>query len=273
MDSANSQTVRPLSPAAILSHWIDSNGLSQKAAARELQWKEPELSMILANRRPISERMARDLARTLADLPDYAGWTPDDWLACQKTFQEWARTSQGAAETWRARSDRFGILSDIDISEAVSAGALKIDPFRDSSIQPASYDLTVSVLTWFNRRNKYGERHRVEILEDRWATLAPGETVHVLARETLHIPVNMTGRLAPVGHLVERGVLCSFGIQLDPGWDGPPFFVLSHQGSEEIDIGFHDPCVSVEFHFLQRPPQNPFGRSPRPERFTGRKDR
>jgi len=273
MDSANSQTVRPPSPAAILAHWIDSLALSQKAAARELQWKEPELSMILANRRPISERMARDLARTLADLPDYAGWTADDWLACQKTFQEWARASESAADTWRAKPDRFGVLSDIDICEAVSAGALKIDPFSETFVQPASYDLTASVLTWFNRRNKYGERHRVEISEDRWATLAPGESVHVLARETLHIPVNMTARLAAVGYLVERGVLCAFGIQLDPGWEGRPFFTLSHQGAEDIEIGFHDACVSIEFQFLQRPPKNPFGKAPRPERFMGRKDR
>jgi plasmid maintenance system antidote protein VapI/deoxycytidine triphosphate deaminase len=271
--TAGTLTERPRSPAGVLSKWIEANGLSQKAAARALQWKEPELSMILANRRPISERMARDLARTLRDMPEFEGWIAEDWMELQKSFLEWTKTSEGARETWRAKGERVGVLCDTDILDAINAGILKIEPFRETSVQPASYDLTAGTLTWFGRRNKDGQRPRFVVSDGKWATLAPGETVHVVARERFLMPVNMTARLVAVGYLVERGVLCAFGIQMEPGWEGQPYFTLFHQGDEDIEIGSDDPCVSVEFQFVHRPPKSPFGKAPRKERFLGRGER
>jgi deoxycytidine triphosphate deaminase/plasmid maintenance system antidote protein VapI len=274
MQDVNLQVNRPSSPASILARWIDDNHLSQKQAARELRWKEPEISMIRTNRRPISERMANDLARTLKHLPGHEQWTAQDWLELQRQFNEWTKTAHGLSETWqtRAKTERVGVLCDDDIIEAVRAGALKIDPFNESYVQPASYDLTAATLTWFGRRDSSGQRLQLNISETQSAKLLPGERVRIDAREHLHIPVNMSARVAAVGSLVHMGVLCAFGIQLDPGWSGQPFFTLFHQGDEDIEIGLEDACVSVEFQFLQRTPKNPFV-EPRSEKFAGRSDR
>jgi len=271
MRDANSQIEeRPVSPAIVLSQWIRAGNLTQKQAARELYWREPELSMILTNRRFVSERMAGDLARVFKDTSPYQGWSATDWLNLQKKFINWTKTAQGASEARRSKGEPVGILCDTDIYEAVEAEVLKIEPFNEMCVQPASYDLTAGILTWFGRFERDGERRQVEISDEKWATLAPGESVRVDAREVLEIPTNMTARVACVGDLVHKGVLCAFGIQLEPGWKGRPFFTLFHQGDEDIEIGPEDACVSVEFQFLQRTPKNPFGKALRPERFAGR---
>lgn len=263
--SVNLALRTPQSPLETITRWIEINGYSQKEAARMLQWKEPELSMVLGSKRMVSERMAHDLARVMADMPGFEGWTWEDWMKMQRDYLVWARSTEGAAEIWKAKAPRTGILCDADILEALESRALRIEPFNKKFIQPASMDLIAQRVTWFGPRQQDGERLAFVVSEDRPAILKPGSTVRVVAREYFHMPDNLVARLAPVGSLVEYGVLYSFGIQLEPGWKGHPFFVLSHQGDEEIEITAQEGCVSVEFQFLPRVPLAPYGVASRPK--------
>lgn len=263
---------RPLSPAAALAAWIEETGYNQKNAALELQWADSELSTVLTNRKKISDRMARDMARVLDQLPAYKGWTAQHWLDVQKNFLRWTKTPKGAAAMWQERTERVGVLCDIDICELAEADVLKINPFDKSRVQPASYDLAAGTLSWFGRRDRNNDARRVELADVQTTILAPGETVLVLAREHFEIPNFISARVAPVGSLVELGILFSFGIQMDPGWKGQPFFTLSHHGDEPIDIDADSICASIEFQFLQRVPKRPFGQQ-RPDNFAGRETR
>ena len=218
--------------------------------------------MVLTGKRPISDRIANELARALVNEPGFGGWTAQKWMDLQRSYLEWSKSRQQMKDAWMSRANRVGILCDAGIEEAASVGALGIEPFDRMFVQPASYDLKAGTLEWFGRFEN-GQRRMATISQDATALIVPGDRVRVVAKEKISMPDNLVARLAAVGALVWKGVSCVFGIQLEPGWVGHPFFTLSHQGDEDIEIGPDDPVVSVEFHFLPQTPESPMGKDAR----------
>ena len=246
------------SPATVIAQWIESEGMSKKDAALALQWKPPELSMILSGVRPISERMARDLAETLSDIPQFKGWTPEDWMELQREYNVRAKSPDAEFEFWAAK-ERGGTLCDADILDSVKSGLLRIEDFDENAVQPASYDPKPGTITWYRRRDKNGNRLTVKLEGDAEEVITPGQTAMIETKEKFRMPPNMVGRLASAGWLVDAGVQFTFGLHLEPGWVGHPFFLLTHNGDEDIKIGAAYVCASIEFEFLQRPARKPFG--------------
>ena len=105
--------------------------------------------------------------------------------------------------------------------EFVKTGIVKIDPFEETLVQPASCDLRVGnkILASPVSPEKLGMVVDLTQAKPGYEILS-GQMIGVLSLEKLFLPLNISGRFGIRSSLARKGINAFGGIQLDPGFRG-----------------------------------------------------
>ena len=153
----------------------------------------------------------------------------------------------------------MAILSNASIAREVKAGNLVIEPFRESSVEPASYDMG---LYWklLVSPTRYERGQEIDLREqpDHAYLIDPGRFVGILTDETLKFPLNIAARFGLRSEYTRYGLVAFGGIQIDPGYEGRLAVSLFHAGPEPVRLEYRLPTFTVEFHYLDQPATAPY---------------
>ncbi len=140
------------------------------------------------------------------------------------------------------------ILTDKEIQDRCSEGAIGIDPFHADSVEPASYDLCVGP------QAASAATREITDVEDRgFAEVKPGDFVIVTTLEVVTLDARHTGRFGLTSTYARRGLIATVGPQVDPGFSGRLFVGLTNLSPKPIALPYRDKFLTVEFHRLDRP--------------------
>ncbi len=159
------------------------------------------------------------------------------------------KTKKPKAKGRSLDNGRVGILVDHETQEAVKSGVLKIDPFDDSCLEPATYDLRIgrkSIVTTASRV--------VDIPPTEPILLEPGAMAILETLEILHLPNRIVGRIGPKSSLQRRGIYLSAGPQIDPGFRGRLFVNLINLSPRPYPLRSEQRFLTIEFQYLHANP-------------------
>lgn len=149
----------------------------------------------------------------------------------------------------------MSILSGRQIKELVKAGELVIDPFDESLVMPASYDLRVGqkILASPLGPEEFGATVELNHKTPSYR-IQTGQMVAVMSKERLRLPLHIcSGGFGIRSEYARKGVIAFGGVQLDPGWSGRLVMNLQNVGPEPITITRDAPLFTVEFQRLEEP--------------------
>jgi dCTP deaminase len=147
------------------------------------------------------------------------------------------------------------LLPDHQIKSYVKAKKLIIEPFDQSYLEPASYDLRVgnNIISITNGGPK-------QLTADKFI-INPGELILVESLEKVGFPDFLQGRICSKVTLLQKG-LSSIATKIDPGYglpDGwPLLLVFHHYGHEIIELTPGQAVCSVEMESLESPAKKPY---------------
>ncbi len=145
------------------------------------------------------------------------------------------------------------ILTDNMISEAVSSGVVKIEPFDKEQIQPASYDLRVGPVAAVSSSHS-----KVNVKEKGFLEMTPGDFAIVVSEEVITMDNQHTGRFGLRSKWARKGLIATAGPQIDPGFSGRLNVGLTNLSSKNIALPHLADFLTVEFHKLQEPAKVPY---------------
>ena len=146
-------------------------------------------------------------------------------------------------------------LSDVLIIEMVKTGHLVIDPFDESLVEPATYDLRLGspVLASPLGPDEFGKRVELTLQEPNY-WIQTGQMVAVLSLERLEFPLDVCSAGFGIrSEFAGQGINAFGGVQLDPGWRGHVTINLQNVGPEPVKITFGNPLFTVAFSRLETP--------------------
>jgi dCTP deaminase len=169
------------------------------------------------------------------------------------------------------RSERTRvILSDTDILSALAEGAISLDPFDRSMLQPASIDIRVDGRFRIFSNHRYScidPRERqpeltevVEVAEGDAFVLHPGEFVLGSTIERVGLSSAYVARLEGKSSLGRLGLLChATAGWIDPGFRGHITLELSNVANLPIRVYPGMPIGQLSFARLSSPASRPYG--------------
>jgi dCTP deaminase len=161
------------------------------------------------------------------------------------------------------------IFSDRSIREAIDSGAIQIDPYEPSFVQPSSVDLRVGDGFRVFVNHKYSEidprspqadlTKLVEVGEDAFV-LHPGEFVLGSTLERVKLGDNVVARLEGKSSLGRLGLLIhSTAGFVDPGFEGHITLELSNVATLPIKIYPGMKIGQISFYQMTTPADSPYG--------------
>ena len=145
------------------------------------------------------------------------------------------------------------ILTDQQIREAHNAGNITIEPFADSQLQPATYDLRVG-----NQGATTSSKKIVNIRENGYLSIAPGDFGVVTVLEEVQLGTQYAARFGLRSKYARKGLIATAGPQIDPGYRGRLIIGVTNLTPRAISLPYKDDFISVEFHKLEEPARNPY---------------
>lgn len=127
-------------------------------------------------------------------------------------------------------------LSDANLRELIRNGEICIEPFEETNITPAGYDLRSSKEITLNR----GEQ---ELL----ATL-----------ERIELAANLLGILHLKSSFAREGLFASLAV-VDPGFKGQLTVSLLNSGGDPLRIGLGEPFLQLTLIQLSTRSESPYG--------------
>ena len=139
------------------------------------------------------------------------------------------------------------LLSDRDIKVEISSGRVKVEPFTDSMIQPASVDVRLDRFFRVFENHKYSVidpsieqpdlTREVAVAADEHFILHPGEFVLASTYEVITLPDDIAGRLEGKSSLGRLGLLThSTAGFIDPGFSGHITLELSNVANLPVKL-------------------------------------
>jgi len=145
------------------------------------------------------------------------------------------------------------ILSHNDITNAVLTEGIKIVPFEEKQVQPATYDLRVG---------KYGattsKKAKVNIEHQGYLLLEPGDFAVVEIFEELTLSNSYAARFGLRSKYARKGLIATVGTQVDPGYSGRLIVGITNLTPKTISLPYKDDFISIEFHKLENPATLPY---------------
>ena len=174
------------------------------------------------------------------------------------------------------------ILSDRDITEAIKAGRIGIEPFEFDDVQPSSVDLHVDRFfrVFHNARYAFidvkqpmeGLTELVEVDKDEPFILHPGEFVLGSTLEYVRLPHDLVARLEGKSSLGRLGLLIhSTAGYVDPGFEGHLTLELSNVANLPITIYPGMKIGQISFFRLSSEAEHPYGSSKVRSKYQGQR--
>jgi dCTP deaminase len=145
------------------------------------------------------------------------------------------------------------ILTDRQIAEARTKGDLKIEPFEEKQLQPASYDLRVG-----EQGITTSSKKRVDLKTDGFLVVHPGDFAVVLVYEEIWLSPQYAARFGLRSKYARRGLVATTGLQVDPGYKGKLIVGVTNLTPKPITLPYKDDFLSIEFHRLEEPSAHPY---------------
>ena len=174
------------------------------------------------------------------------------------------------------------LLSDRDLTAAVKAGRLGLDPFEPTLIQPASVDVRLD--RWFRVFNNSKYTHidpavqqddltsLVEIVEGEPFVLHPGEFVLGSTLEVVSLADDLAARLDGKSSLGRLGLLThSTAGFIDPGFSGHVTLELSNVANLPITLWPGMKIGQLCIFGLSSPADHPYGSEIYGSRYQGQR--
>jgi dCTP deaminase len=162
------------------------------------------------------------------------------------------------------------VLSDGTIRRLVADGAIRIDPWDDGMVQPASVDLRLghSFRVFHNHRASAIDlrdpprnlTEQVEIAEDEPFLIHPGEFVLGRTLEWIELPGDVVARIEGKSSIGRLGLIvhATAGF-VDPGWKGTLTLEITNLTRIPIKLWANLPIAQLSFMTLDRPAERPYG--------------
>jgi dCTP deaminase len=141
-------------------------------------------------------------------------------------------------------------MSDVQITQAIHEGGIRITPYDDKMLQPASYDLKIG-------RNaatvpKNGDP-RINLEEEGVLFIPAYAPAVVWTKEELALTTEYVGHFGLKSKLARRGLIASVGIQVDPGFEGPLSVTLLNMTPTPLSLNYGEDFLTLEFEKLMVP--------------------
>tara|TARA_B100000315_G_C14450823_1_gene529014 strand:+ start:286 stop:825 length:540 start_codon:yes stop_codon:yes gene_type:complete len=155
-------------------------------------------------------------------------------------------------------------LSDKDIKEELQRGELKIEPFDEKNIQPASIDLRLGEgFLIFNQHTgqstiKLNEESIYEKKGGSKIFLPSGEFVLATTLERIKIPKNIIAMVQGRSSIGRKGLFVQNAGWIDPGFEGNITLELFNPNNLPIEIKAGQRICQIIFAYLKNPSENPY---------------
>jgi dCTP deaminase len=174
------------------------------------------------------------------------------------------------------------LLSDRDLHEQIASGALVLDPFDPTLVQPASIDVRLDRYFRVFNNSKYTHidpavqqdelTALVEVPTDEPFVLHPGEFVLGSTYETVTLPDTLAGRLEGKSSLGRLGLLThSTAGFIDPGFTGHITLELSNAANLPITLWPGMKVGQLCLFRLTSPSLHPYGSAEYGSRYQGQR--
>lgn len=162
------------------------------------------------------------------------------------------------------------VLSDGTIRRRIADGAIKIDPWDDGMVQPASVDLRLghSFRVFHNHRASAIDlkdpprnlTEQVTIADDEPFLIHPGEFVLGRTLEWVELPDDVVARIEGKSSIGRLGLIvhATAGF-VDPGWKGTLTLEITNLTRIPIKLWANLPIAQLSFMTLDRAAERPYG--------------
>lgn len=160
------------------------------------------------------------------------------------------------------------MLSDLDIRRAIVAGALAIDPFSETHLQPASYDLTLDRhllvpdpgVTEVDLAQVPPGHMSPLTVDNSGVVIEPGEFLLACTRESVHVGPGYLGRVEGKSSLGRLGLIVHITAGfIDPGFTGQITLEIVNLARWDIVLYPGQKIAQIAFSALQTPAHRPYG--------------
>jgi len=151
----------------------------------------------------------------------------------------------------------MAVLAKQEIIDHIKAGKIKVDPFDESRVGPASIDFhlgnTFRIFEKVNGSFIVGKKvdykkatRKIEV--DKSITLLPGESVHGITVESLTLPSNICGWIQGRSTLARVGLLVHITANfIHPGTEGQQVLEMTNAGPMSLEIQVGIPICQIIF--------------------------
>lgn len=148
------------------------------------------------------------------------------------------------------------MLGDRDIEAEIEAGSLKIEPFDQDSLEPASYDLRVGDKAFVSDAEEIAD-----VSSKGLVTIDPGEFAVVQTLERVEFSAQLAGQIGLTSTLAGQGLVLLSGPQIDPGFRGVLIVRVTNLAPSRITLVHRDSILTVQIFKLSRPVEHPYSGS------------
>jgi len=177
----------------------------------------------------------------------------------------------------------MSVLSDRDITAAITAGRIRIDPYNASDVQPSSVDLHLDRSFRVFRNNRYPYidvrspqpdlTELLKIEDEEPFILHPGEFVLGQTIEWVEIPDDLVARLEGKSSLGRLGLLIhSTAGYVDPGWKGTLTLELSNVANLPIALYYGMKIGQISFLEMSGAVERPYGSAGLGSKYQGQSE-
>lgn len=162
------------------------------------------------------------------------------------------------------------VLSDGTIRRLIAAGEVRVEPFEDAMVQPASIDLRLgdSFRVFHNHRVQVIDladpptelTEGVHLAEGESFVIHPGEFVLGRTQEWVELPDDLVARIEGKSSLGRLGLIvhATAGF-VDPGFQGTLTLEITNLTRVPIVLWPGKPIAQLSFMTLDRPAERPYG--------------
>jgi len=145
-----------------------------------------------------------------------------------------------------------GILSNVDIRNAIASGDIVFDPpLAPEQIRTSGVKLRLSDAAW---KTRLGRLHLVDLSEPSSALeITPKEFVQFTTYESVRLLERLSARMTLMRQHAKRGLVLFSNGQLRPGCNGRPIVSVFNSGDESIFIKHRALVCSLEIFEVAAP--------------------
>jgi dCTP deaminase len=150
------------------------------------------------------------------------------------------------------------ILTDAGIRYALKTELIRIEPFMDENVQPASVDLRLGSDIIVPGQGRIIDRRTGMVVKDapkpippdRGWMLWPGAFALVATKEWVEVGPKLVGELVGKSTLARDGLMIECAGYVDPGWKGHLTLELKNLGNDIIVLRPNMLICQIRFHQL-----------------------